>query len=86
MGSRACTAHPTIIAIYAKNVACYQVPIRMENVGTTLITRGFGFHFPKGYIYAAMVFSGAVEGHNMLARRRRKQSAEMKWQRAATLL
>ncbi|PNE11728.1 MAG: hypothetical protein CR217_07230 [Beijerinckiaceae bacterium] len=62
------------------------MPIRMENVGTTLVTRGFGFHFPKGYIYAAMAFSGAVEGHNVLARRRRKQSAEMKWQRAATLL
>jgi hypothetical protein len=72
MGSRACTAHPTIIAIYAKNVACSQVPIRMENVGATLITRGFGFRFPKGYIYAATAFSGAVEGHNMLARRRRK--------------
>jgi predicted tellurium resistance membrane protein TerC len=45
----------------------------MENVGTTSITRGFGFHFPKGYIYAAMAFSDAVEGLNMLARRRRKQ-------------
>jgi predicted tellurium resistance membrane protein TerC len=55
-------------------------------IGATLIAGGFGFHFPKGYIYAAMAFSGAVEGHNMLARRRRKQPAEMKWQKAATLL
>ncbi len=41
-------------------------------IGTTLIADGFGFHFPKGYIYTAMAFSGAVEGLNMLARKRRK--------------
>ncbi|PZR93149.1 MAG: hypothetical protein DLM68_01325 [Hyphomicrobiales bacterium] len=41
-------------------------------IGATLIADGFGFHFPKGYIYAAMAFSGAVEGLNLLARRRRK--------------
>ena len=35
---------------------------------------GYGFHFPKRYIYAAMAFSGAVAGLDMLARRRRKQS------------
>jgi predicted tellurium resistance membrane protein TerC len=36
----------------------------------TLIADGFGFHVPKGYIYAAMGFSALVEGLNMLARRR----------------
>lgn len=55
-------------------------------IGATLIAGGFGFHFPKGYIYAAMAFSGAVEGLNTPARRRRKQLARMKWQRAATPL
>ena len=40
-------------------------------IGTTLIADGFGFHVPKGYIYAAMAFSALVEGLNMLARRRR---------------
>lgn len=40
-------------------------------IGATLIADGFGFHFPKGYIYAAMAFSGAIEGLNMLARKRR---------------
>ena len=45
-------------------------------IGVTMIAGGFGFHFPKGYIYAAMAFSGAVVGHNMLARRRRKQPPE----------
>jgi len=29
-------------------------------------------HVPKGYIYAAMAFAGAVEGLNMAARKRRK--------------
>jgi predicted tellurium resistance membrane protein TerC len=42
-------------------------------IGATLIAEGFGFHFPKGYIYTAMAFSGAVEGLNMLARKRRNR-------------
>lgn len=40
-------------------------------IGTTLIAEGFGIHFPKGYIYTAMAFSGVVEGLNMFARRQR---------------
>jgi predicted tellurium resistance membrane protein TerC len=40
-------------------------------IGMTLIADGFGFHVPKGYIYAAMGFSALVEGLNMLARRKR---------------
>ena len=35
-------------------------------IGMTLIADGFGFHVPKGYIYAAMGFSAFVEGLNML--------------------
>jgi len=42
-------------------------------IGTTLIADGFGFHFPKGYIYTAMAFSVLVEGLNMLTRRARKK-------------
>jgi predicted tellurium resistance membrane protein TerC len=38
-------------------------------IGMTLIADGFGLHVPKGYIYAAMAFSGFVEGMNQLARR-----------------
>jgi predicted tellurium resistance membrane protein TerC len=37
-------------------------------IGMTLIADGFGVHVPKGYIYAAMAFSGLVEGLNMAAR------------------
>jgi predicted tellurium resistance membrane protein TerC len=40
-------------------------------IGMTLIADGFGYHVPKGYIYAAMGFSALVEGLNMLARRAR---------------
>lgn len=38
-------------------------------IGATLIADGFGVHVPKGYIYAAMAFSGLVEGLNMAARK-----------------
>ncbi|WP_395449625.1 TerC family protein [Aminobacter sp. UC22_36] len=44
-------------------------------IGMTLIADGFGYHVPKGYIYAAMGFSALVEGLNMLQRNRRKRSA-----------
>ena len=40
-------------------------------IGMTLIADGFGYHVPKGYIYAAMGFSALVEGLNMLARNRK---------------
>ncbi len=42
-------------------------------IGMTLIAEGFGTHVPKGYIYAAMAFSVAVEGLNMLSRRVRQK-------------
>jgi predicted tellurium resistance membrane protein TerC len=45
-------------------------------IGTTLIADGFGAPVPKGYIYAAMAFSAAVEGLNMMARRARRKRAQ----------
>ena len=44
-------------------------------IGMTLIAEGFGAHVPKGYIYAAMAFSAAVEGLNMLSRRAQRRRA-----------
>jgi predicted tellurium resistance membrane protein TerC len=41
-------------------------------IGTALIADGFGFHIPKGYIYAAMGFSVMVEALNLAARRKRR--------------
>lgn len=45
-------------------------------IGMTLIADGFGFHVPKGYIYAAMAFSTLVEVLNIFARRKRRLDAE----------
>ena len=42
-------------------------------IGMTLIAEGFGAHVPKGYVYAAMTFSAAIEGLNMLVRRSRRR-------------
>jgi predicted tellurium resistance membrane protein TerC len=42
-------------------------------IGMTLIADGFGVHVPRGYIYAAMLFSAGVEALNTIARNRRKQ-------------
>lgn len=42
-------------------------------IGFVLIADAFGVHVPKGYIYAAMGFSVAVEGLNMAQRKRRQR-------------
>ena len=42
-------------------------------IGATLIADGMGVHVPKGYIYAAMAFSGLIEALNMLARRAQRR-------------
>jgi len=44
-------------------------------IGLVLVADGFGFHVPKGYIYAAMGFSVAVELLNMVQRNRRMRLA-----------
>lgn len=47
-------------------------------IGTTLVAEGVGFHFPKGYIYAAMAFSVLVEALNLIARRRRGKPVQLR--------
>lgn len=44
-------------------------------IGLVLIADGFGFHVPKGYIYAAMGFSIGVELLNMAKRASHKKKA-----------
>ena len=44
-------------------------------IGMTLIAEGFGAHVPKGYIYAAMSFSAAIEGLNMMVRKAKRKKA-----------
>jgi predicted tellurium resistance membrane protein TerC len=40
-------------------------------IGVALIADGFDVHIPRGYVYFAMAFAGAVEAFNILARQRR---------------
>jgi predicted tellurium resistance membrane protein TerC len=42
-------------------------------IGTALVADGFEFHVPRGYIYFAMAFAGAVEAFNVLASRNRRR-------------
>lgn len=46
-------------------------------IGLVLIADGFGFHVPKGYIYAAMGFSVGVEMLNMAQRNKRARALEV---------
>jgi predicted tellurium resistance membrane protein TerC len=41
-------------------------------IGMMLVADGFGFHMPRGYVYAAMGFSVLVESLNLLAAKRRR--------------
>ncbi|MXP15787.1 TerC family protein [Altererythrobacter confluentis] len=45
-------------------------------IGLVLIADGFGFHVPKGYIYAAMGFSVGVEMLNVVQRNRRMKKRQ----------
>ncbi|MEO3415197.1 TerC family protein [Roseovarius sp. CAU 1744] len=42
-------------------------------VGMALVADGFHYHVERGFIYAAMVFGGAVETLNLLRQRRRRK-------------
>jgi predicted tellurium resistance membrane protein TerC len=45
-------------------------------IGVALVADGFKFHIPRGYIYFAIVFSGAVEFFNVLAGRNRRGTVD----------
>jgi predicted tellurium resistance membrane protein TerC len=42
-------------------------------IGVALVADGFEFHIPRGYIYFAMAFAGAVEAFNVMAKRNRQR-------------
>jgi predicted tellurium resistance membrane protein TerC len=42
-------------------------------IGVALVADGFEFHIPRGYIYFAMAFAGAVEVFNVMAGRNRRR-------------
>jgi predicted tellurium resistance membrane protein TerC len=43
-------------------------------IGIALVADGLQFHIPRGYLYAAIGFSVAVEALNQMARRRRRKA------------
>lgn len=47
-------------------------------IGMILIAEGFGAKVPKGYVYAAMLFSAFIEALNLLSRRARRRKTEEK--------
>lgn len=53
-------AHPTVV------VLCLSFLLM---IGLSLIAEGFGFHIPKGYLYAAIGFSIIIELFNQISRR-----------------
>ncbi|ECO1114562.1 CNNM family cation transport protein YoaE [Salmonella enterica subsp. enterica serovar Heidelberg] len=52
--------HPTIV------ILCLSFLLM---IGFSLVAEGFGFHIPKGYLYAAIGFSIVIEVFNQIARR-----------------
>jgi len=45
-------------------------------IGMALVAEGFDFHIPRGYIYFAMAFAGAVEVFNVMAGRNRRRKTQ----------
>ncbi|KOC89228.1 TerC family protein [Winslowiella iniecta] len=68
--TRFVNSHPTIV------ILCLSFLLM---IGFSLIADGFGFHIPKGYLYAAIGFSVIIEALNQLAQfnRRRFLSAKL---------
>lgn len=62
--SRFITSNPTLVMLALSFLLM---------IGMVLIADGCGLHVPKGYIYAAFLFSGAVEALNTLRRVRRRR-------------
>ena len=62
--SRFVNAHPTV-----KMLALSFLIL----IGMVLVADGFGFHVPKGFVYAAIAFSIGVEALNMLARKKSRK-------------
>jgi CBS domain containing-hemolysin-like protein len=56
--------HPTVV------ILCLGF---LMMIGFSLIVEGFGFHIPKGYLYAAIGFSVLIEAFNQIARRNKEK-------------
>src|SRR3546814_19435337 len=58
--TRFVNAHPSVV------ILCLGFLLM---IGFALVAEGFGFKVPKGYLYAAIGFSVAIESLNQIARR-----------------
>ena len=56
--------HPTVVIL----CLCF-----LMMIGFSLLVEGFGFHIPKGYLYAAIGFSVLIEFLNQLMRRNQEK-------------
>lgn len=56
--------HPTVV------ILCLGF---LMMIGFSLVVEGFGFHIPKGYLYAAIGFSVLIEAANQLMRRNKER-------------
>src|SRR5690606_33265100 len=56
--------HPTVV------ILCLGF---LMMIGFSLIVEGFGFHIPKGYLYAAIGFSVGIEALNQIGRANRER-------------
>lgn len=56
--------HPTVV------ILCLGF---LMMIGFSLVVEGFGFHIPKGYLYAAIGFSVLIEAANQMARHNREK-------------
>ena len=56
--------HPTVV------ILCLGF---LMMIGFSLVVEGFGFHIPKGYLYAAIGFSVLIEAANQLGRHNREK-------------
>lgn len=71
-------AHPTVV------ILCLGFLLM---IGFSLAIEGFGFHIPKGYLYAAITFSILIEALNQIGHRnRRRQLAIRPRERAAAVV
>lgn len=59
--------HPTVI------ILCLSFLLL---IGFSLVAEGFGFHMPKGYLYAAIGFSILIEGFNQISTRNRRRALD----------
>ncbi|MBS7456107.1 TerC family protein [Coralloluteibacterium stylophorae] len=73
--TRFVNAHPTVVML------CLGFLLM---IGLSLLAEGFGFHLPKGYLYAAIGFSILIEVFNQLALRNRQKQARARPMRERT--